>query len=88
VDTSEGRVPHEPPRPPWLQPADLEALAERFPPLDASQMRQLALAFDQGTTPVEILLLRLEGDGLAPPAARRLIVELRLLRKTRPFEGL
>ena len=46
-------------------------------------MRQLALAFNQGSTPVEILLLRLAGAGLAPPAAQQLIVDLRLLRERR-----
>jgi hypothetical protein len=81
---SEGvRAPHQAPGPPWLDPADLEALAQRFPPLDAAQVRQLALAFDQGSTPVEVLLLRLAGAGLAPPAAQQLIVDLRLLRERR-----
>ena len=81
---SEGvRAPWRAPHPPWLRPADLAALAQQFPPLDAAQVRQLALAFDQGSTPVEVLLLRLAGAGLAPPAAQQLIVDLRLLRERR-----
>jgi hypothetical protein len=73
------RVPH----PPWLRPTDLAALAQRFPPLEPGQVRQLALAFHQGSTPVEILLLGLTGAGLAPAAAQQLIADLRLLRDRR-----
>jgi hypothetical protein len=71
------------PDPPWLQPADLEALAQRFPPLEAAQVRQLALAVRRGRTSVEVLLLRPAGAGLAPPAAQQLIADLRLLRDRR-----
>src|SRR5919199_1031382 len=53
--------------------------AQRFPPLDAAQVRQLALAFEQGSMPVEVLLLRLAGAGLAPTAAQQLLVDLRRL---------
>ena len=81
---SEGvRAPYQAPGPPWLQPADLEALAQRFPPLDVAQVRQLALDFDQGSTPVEILLFRLAGAGLTPPAPQQLIADLRLMRERR-----
>ena len=84
ADVSEGvRAPHQAPGPPWLDPADLEALAQRFPPLEAAQVRQLALAFEQGSMPVEVLLLRLAGAGLAPTAAQQLLVDLRRLRDRR-----
>ena len=84
ADDAQGMHASRPaPSPPWLQAADLEALAERFAPLAAAEVRQLALDFDQGSTPVEVLLLRLAGAGLTPPAAQQLIVDLRLLREQR-----
>ena len=84
ADTSEGvRAPHQAPDPPWLRPADLAALTKRFPLLDAALVRQIALAVHQGRTSVEVLLLRLAGAGLAPPAAQQLIADLRLLRDRR-----
>jgi hypothetical protein len=45
----------------------------------------MALVLAEGSTPVEILIVRLVAAGLAPPAARRFIAELRLLReRSRP----
>ena len=75
-----GRTHHQLPFPPWLAPVDLEALAQRFPPLDAWEVRQLAIDLHQGSTPVEVLILRLVGAGLASAVARQLPAELRDLR--------
>ena len=68
------------PIPPWLRVADLEALAQRFAPLDLAQARHLALVLAEGSTPVEILILKLVDAGLAPSQARQFIAELRALR--------
>jgi hypothetical protein len=69
------------PEPVWLHPSDLEALAQRFAPLDLEQAHHLALLLVEGSTPVEILIFRLVSSGLAPWDARRFIAELRALRE-------
>jgi hypothetical protein len=69
------------PTPPWLHAADLEALAQRFAPLDLAQARHLALVLTEGSTPVEILILKLVDAGLTPTEARQFIAELRALRQ-------
>ena len=51
------RAPRWASDPPWLRPADLEALAPRFAPLGSAEVRRIALAFAQVSTPVELLLL-------------------------------
>jgi hypothetical protein len=74
-----------PSTPTWLRESDLDALAQRFAPLDRAQARHLALALVEGSTPVEILILRLVAAGFPPCTARRIIAELRVLReRSRP----
>ena len=67
--------------PAWLRSSDLDSLVQRFAPLDAAQVRHVARVLAEGSTPVEILILRLVAAGLPKPAARRLIAELRRLRE-------
>jgi hypothetical protein len=83
------RAPRWAPRPEWLRPSDLDALADRFAPLDVAQARHLAFVLAEGSTPVEVLIMRLTAAGLALPDARRFIAELRSLREQtrRPNES-
>jgi hypothetical protein len=67
--------------PAWLCPSDLDWLVQRFAPLDVAQVRHVARVLAEGSTPVEILILRLVAAGLDKSAARRFIAELRLLRE-------
>jgi len=67
--------------PAWLRSSDLDSLVQRFAPLDAAQVRHVARVLAEGSTPVEMLILRLVAVGLPKPAARRLIAELRGLRE-------
>ena len=64
-----------------MRQSDLDALAQRFAPIDATQARHVALLLAEGSTPVEMLILRLVGAGLPQGTARRLIAELRALRE-------
>lgn len=75
------RTPGRAPEPAWLRQSDLDALAQRFAPVDAAQARHLALLLAEGSTPVELLILRLVGAGLSHAAARQFIAELRALRE-------
>jgi hypothetical protein len=52
-------------------------LRDRCPPLGAAQVRHLAINLHQSNTPVELLILRLVGIGLAPAVARQLLAPLR-----------
>ena len=87
-DESDGNAdppgPARPPRraqnPAWLRQSDLDALTQRFAPIDATQARHVALLLAEGSTPVEMLILRLVGAGLAQCTARQFIAELRGLR--------
>ena len=83
------RGPRWAPRPEWLRPSDLDALADRFAPLDVAQARHLAFVLAEGSTPVEVLIMRLTAAGLALGDARRFIAELRSLREQtrRPNES-
>ena len=75
------RAPRRAPGPDWLRPSDLGALADRFAPLDVAQVRHLAFVLAEGSTPVEVLIMRLTAAGLALGDARRFIAELRSLRE-------
>ena len=66
--------------PPWLRAADLEELAQRFAPVDLAQARHVALVLAEGSTPVEILILKLVDAGLTALEARQFIADLRALR--------
>ena len=80
-DSALSRGPRRARDPAWLTPSDLDSLVQRFAPLDFAQVRHMALVLAEGSTPVEILILRLVGAGLTPSTARRFIAELRLLRE-------
>jgi hypothetical protein len=69
--------------PAWLRVSDLEALVQRFAPLDLGHAHHVALVLHEGSTPVDMLILRLVTSGLAPCEARRFIAEVRDLRQQR-----
>jgi hypothetical protein len=63
-----------------LPEQDAEELARRFPPLRAASVRRVATVFNQGFTPVDLVVGQLVQEGLPPLAAAELIRELRELR--------
>ena len=75
------RTPRRAHDPAWLRQSDLDALARRFAPIDAAQVRHLALLLAEGSTPVEIIILSLVADGLPQCTAKRFVAELRGLRE-------
>ena len=58
----------------------METLVQRFPPLPAASIRRVASDFDEGFTPVDVLIRQLVEQGIGSIAAVGLIRELRELR--------